>query len=138
MTPLLEVSQVLRPPGSRVALLFEPLVLLIVEGALGEVLDISNVDVQQALGTNEAELTGRWVQQQDDYLRGIGTQPPTQMLGEAAYETGSITGLRYISAKKPVDGFSIVVFPDRLTPGQSFLKVLAGPGGELAQQFPSP
>jgi hypothetical protein len=62
--------------------------------------------------------------------------PPTQLLGQAAYETGRIQGFSFHSAKNTGQGYNLVVFIDRLVPGEaSFLKVY-DPDGALRGVLP--
>lgn len=59
-----------------------------VDGALTDIVDVTDSQVQNALGTNLQELTGAWVPAQASCLAGTGAMPPTQVLGQAAYEAG--------------------------------------------------
>ncbi len=136
MTPLLEVTGVQKPPNSFIPLRFEPQVLMTVDGILTDILDVTDGQVQIALGTTLQELTGDWVVQQADYLIGKGPMPPTQVLGQAAYEVGGIVGLKYSSSKSVAIGSGIVVFSDRLAQGQSYLEVFNKPSGGLRQRLP--
>src|SRR5947209_2323220 len=83
----------LRPPGSSRPLLFEPQVLMTVDGVLTDVLDLTNPSTQTALGTSHQELTGPWLVQQSSYLAGQGRLPPTQVLGQQAFAAGRLVGL---------------------------------------------
>ena len=78
-----------------------------------------------ALGTTEQEMTGPWVK---------SPRPPTQWLGQFAYDSGRIAGIKYASAKHP-GGLNLVAFPDRIpaTAG-NFLEV-HDPHGKLAQRI---
>lgn len=136
MTALLEVTGVLRPPGSPVALVFEPQVLMTVDGVLSDILDVTDGQVQSSLGTTLQELTGDWVIQQADYLAGRGPMPPTQILGQATYDVAGIAGLKYTSSKGTASGVGIVVFPNRLILGQSYIEVFNKASGVLRQRLP--
>ncbi|MBI3493099.1 MAG: RES family NAD+ phosphorylase [Acidobacteria bacterium] len=136
MTPLLEVTRVLRPPGSGVRLHFRPLVLITVVGALADVVDFTDSGIQSQTGTNLMELTGSWEIAQADYLAGRGPMPPTQMLAQAAYDVGDISALRYPSTKNLAGGIALVIFPGRLIAGQSRLDVFNVPGGRLTRRLP--
>lgn len=127
LTPLIEVAAVLRPPGSAAPLLFEPQVMMTVEGVLGDMLDLTDAATQQALGTTHQELTGPWLVQQSTYLTGQGSPPPTQVLGEQAFRCRQVAGLRYRSSKNP-RGVGLVVFTDRLQPNRHSLSVFNQPG----------
>ena len=135
-TPIVEVSGVLRPLGSPVPLVFHPLVLLTIVGAVADVIDFTDSRMQSQAGTNLQELTGNLLIPQADYLSGRGPIPPTQALAQAAYDAGGISALRYPSAKNLAGGIALVIFPDRLVRGQSRLEVFNRPGGVLTQQLP--
>jgi RES domain-containing protein len=135
LTPLAEISGVLRPAGSPVKLLFEPQVLMTVDGSLTDVLDLTDPAIQQAIGTTPQQLTGAWVVQQSRHLAGAGPMPPTQVLGREAFRTGRILGLRYPSSKNP-SGIGIVVFTSRLRKSAHRLEVFNQPAGALQQSLP--
>ena len=134
LTPLLEIAGVLRPAGSAVPLLFEPQVMMTVDGVLSDVLDLTDVSTQQAVGTTHQELTGSWLVQQSNYLAGQGPPPPTQVLGQEAFDARRVVGLRYPSSKNP-KGVGLVVFTSRLRPNQHSLKVFNQRVGKLQQSF---
>ncbi len=134
-TPLAEISGVLRPAGSLVKLLFEPQVLMTVDGSLTDMLDLTDPLIQRSLGTSHSALTGAWVVQQSLYLAGASQMPPTQMLGLEAFRSGQIVGLRYPSSKNP-GGVGIVVFTARLRPTAHRIEVFNQPGATLQQKLP--
>jgi hypothetical protein len=137
MTPVLEVTGVLRPPGSSIPLSFKPLVLMTVDGVLGETIDLTDPKVHSALRTSLQELTGDWIVQQDEYLAGKAAMPPTQVLGQAAFDAGGVVGLEYVSSKSPKSSKGLVVFADRLVPGGlSYLEVFNTRTGALRQRLP--
>jgi len=135
LTPLLEIAGVLSAAGSPVPLLFEPQVMMTVDGVLSDVLDLTDVSTQQALGTTHQELTGSWLVQQSSYLAGQGPPPPTQVLGQEAFGARRVVGLRYPSSKNP-KGAGLVVFTGRLRPNQHVLRVFNQRGGKLQQSLP--
>lgn len=135
LTPLAEISGVLRPAGSAVTLLFEPQVLMTVDGSLTDVLDLTDPSIQKAIGTTHQQLTGSWVVQQAHFLAGTAPMPPTQVLGQEAFRTGRIIGLRYPSSKNPT-GIGIVVFTARLRKAAHRLEVFNQPRGALQQSMP--
>jgi hypothetical protein len=101
-----------------------PWVVFAVDGVITEVLDLCDPQMWSPLSTTLQELTGDWAYSQQEYLRGRGPLPATQLLGQAAYDSGQITGLRYPSAKRPNAGNCLVVFADRLVGGgKSYLEV---------------
>jgi len=98
------------PYGAAFTLRTHPWTLVAVDGVLLEILDLTNAGIQASLGTTVAELTGDWA-----YIQSTGGTPPTQLLGQEAFATGSILGLQYHSAKNLGKGIGVVVFSDRLT-----------------------
>jgi len=135
-TTIAEVTGVLRPPGSPVAIVFNPLALLSVLGVLTNLLDTTDSVVQAALGTNQQELTGDWAKAQAKYLAGAGPMPPTQVLGQAAFDAGGIVGLLYESTKSSTNGKGILVFTDRLAGAGNYVELYNQPGGKLQQRIP--
>ena len=61
--------------------------------------------------------------------------PPTQILGQEAFRTGRILGLRYPSSKNP-NGTGIGVFTVRLQKSAHRLDVFNQPSGGLQQSLP--
>lgn len=113
-----------------------PWVLITVEGFLQRVLDLTDPALQARLGTSLSELTGNWRYPEHLWRQGKGSLPPTQLLGLTAYKVGHIQGLSFHSAKNTGVGSNLVVFVDRLVPGEaSFLKVY-DPAGYLQGQIP--
>jgi hypothetical protein len=135
LTPFLEITGVLRPPNSPIKLVFAPHVMMTVSGTLTDIVDLTSLATQSALGTSHMELTGQWHVQQSSYLAGTGPQPPTQLLGEEAFGDGSIVGLRYPSSKHP-NGVGLVVFTARLRPGRHAMRVFNLAAGKLQQSLP--
>lgn len=135
LTPLQEISGVLRPPGSPVPLVFEPQVLLTVDGVLTDILDLTDAGTQAAFGTTRQELTGMWLLQQSGYLAGKGPMPPTQLLAAEAFASRAVVGLRYPSSKN-ANGIGLAVFTSRLVSGRHLLKVYNQAGGRLQQSLP--
>ena len=125
ITALLEVQALVVMPGSMMPLRTAPWALVTVDGIVSNVLDLTDAGILEALGTNEAEMTGAWAKE---------ANPPTQKLAQAAYETGKIAGIKYGSAKHP-DGLNLVVFPDRLVPPSTDYLEVYDPHGNLAQRI---
>jgi hypothetical protein len=136
MTAVEEVTQVLRPAGSPVPLIFVPYVLLTVQGVLTSLVEVSDVAIQAKLHTNHAELTGDWQTMQVDYLAGKGPLPPTQVLGQAAFDAGGIVGLVYKSAKSSTKVDALLIFRDRLASAGCYVELFNKPGGKLQQRLP--
>lgn len=104
---------------------------------LTEILDLSESDNHGALGTSLQELTGDRAYLQDEFLKGGGPLPPTQVLGKAAYDCGAILGFKYVAAKNVAEGVGFVVFADRLaTKPPSYLEVY-DPHHNLRERRPS-
>jgi RES domain-containing protein len=126
VTAFLEVSALVQLPGGPAPIRSAPWVVVTVEGALHHMLDLTDARILSALGSSVAETTGPWV---------LAEQPPTQLLGRLAHDSGRITGMRYASAKHP-GGINMAIFPDRLNlHPQSHLEVY-DPHGLLAQRLP--
>lgn len=137
-TALREVVGVFSHPGiPAFTLRIHPWTVLAIDGVLSEILDLTNSAIQGQIGTTLAELTGDWAYGQEQYSKGLGPIPPTQLLGQAAYDCGSVLGFRYLSAKNTRDaGIGIVVFTSRLPANQpSYLEVY-DPHNKLSQRLP--
>lgn len=127
-TAMLEVGAVFMPPkGPLISARRNPLTLTQAEGALEAVLDLMNEDIQEALGTNEQELTGNW---------RTATNPPTHVLGTAVHASGRILAIRSYSAKNRGAGKILAVFTDHLSRfPPSFVEVVDS-SGKLTQRLP--
>ena len=136
LTPLVEITGVFRPPGMAIPLRFAPQTMMTVEGDVADVLDLTDTAIQGELGTTLRELTAPWMLQQARHLAGLAPPPPTQELGQEAFDTGSIVGLRYHSSKNP-SGVGVVVFTSRLIAGRDAIAVFnPNPTGRLQQSLP--
>ena len=126
LTAFIEVSALILLPGGPMPVRSAPWVVVSVDGILNCLLDLTDPLTLARLGTTSEEVTGAWA---------IIQHPPTQLLGQVAYDSGRITGIKYASAKHP-GGINIVVFPDRISivPGD-YLEVY-DPQGNLAQRVP--
>jgi RES domain-containing protein len=125
ITAFIEVSALVMLPGGPVPVYTPPWVIVTVDGILNNLLDLTDTATLAALGTTAQEVTGTWA---------TIPHPPTQLLGQLAYDSGRITGLKYASAKHP-GGLNLVVFPDRIpVAAGSFLEVY-DPHGNLAQRI---
>lgn len=137
MTALKEVEAILNrtdlPPFT---VLTPPWTVFAVTGVLEKILDLTDPQVQSRLGTSFSELVGPWRVPQARYLRGEGPFPPTQLLGQVAYETGSILGMKFDSAKNSSEGFNVVVFSDRLARGGSSFLEVHDPHDFIRQRLP--
>ncbi len=70
-------------------------------------------------------LTGTWV---------TTPHPPTQLLGQLAYDSGRIVGIKYASAKHQ-GGLNLVVFPDRMAVAVGNYLDVYDPDGNLSQRL---
>ncbi len=131
-TALHEVSAVFGESAIRTP----PWTVFAVEGFLQRVLDLTDPDVQNRLGTSLPELTGDWLLSQDLHQEGKGSLPPQQLLAKVAYDLGTIIAMRYRSAKNIRTGVNLVVFADRLTPGGSSFLNVYDPSTLLRQKLP--
>lgn len=113
-----------------------PWTVFAVKGVFESILDLTDPQIQAELGTSFSELTGQWRVPQARYLRGESPLPPTQLLGQAAYGTGSILGMKYDSAKNSGEGFNLVVFSDRLKAGRSSFLEVFDPHDLIRQRLP--
>jgi RES domain-containing protein len=78
--------------------------------AHGRVLDLTRQEVRHALGTDLVELTAPW--------RGTAAPvlPPTQTIGQEAFNSGLFDAIRYPSVRNP-NGVCLTVFVTRLVAG---------------------
>ena len=60
--------------------------------------------------------------------------PPTQVLAQAAYDSGLVAGIQYSSAKH-AGGVNVVVFPDRLVAAPGDYLEAYDPQGLIAQRL---
>ncbi len=125
VTALAEVRAIVLVPGGIATLQTAPWTVVIVNGAVGRVLDLTDAATLHALGTNEQEMTGEWLR---------ASNPPTQVLARVAYDSGRIAGMKYGSVKHP-GGVNLVVFPDRLVPPSTDFLEVFDPHGNLAQRI---
>lgn len=133
VTALCEVSAVFEGAGT---IRTPPWTVFAVEGFLERVLDLTDSEIQSCLDTSLAELTGDWLLSQDLHQEGKGPLPPTQLLAKVAYDTGTITAIRYRSTKNIRGGVNLMVFSDRLKPGRPSYLSVYDPSGLLRQKLP--
>lgn len=103
---------------------------LSVKYELNAVLDLTNIDIQNALGTNLQELTGQWRTMNDQEQIA-----PTQVCGSAVRSLGSIEAAIVPCAPRPYF-YNLVVFPDSLSIN-SFLEIYDNSDNFLAR-LPTP
>jgi len=125
ITALKEVLAVIQHPHAPpFTIRTHPWTVFAVDGILTDVIDLRDSEIQAALGTNLQELTGDWAYLQEEFLTGLGPIPPTQILGQAAFNCRAVRGLQYAPAKNVGGASAVVVFADRLArPDPSYLEV---------------
>lgn len=126
ITALLEVQALALNPTGHLVPLTNPWVVLCLEGIVAPVLDLTDTATCQILESNLQEITGSW------YLQA---NPPTQDLGQAAYDSKLIAGIRYPSAKNLGKGNNLVVFPERLHLFQNNFLAVHDPHSLLNQRI---
>ena len=131
VTALTEVLAVIQhrnaPPFTNPTI---PWAIVAVNGALTNILDLTDKTVQHTLGTSRQELTGGWA-----YDQAQGLTPPTQLLGAAGYQNGSLLGFKYPSSKNAA-GTCFVLFTDRFPANPSSFLEVYDPYGNLSQRLP--
>lgn len=125
ITAFIEVSALVLLPGGPVPVRTAPWVVVCVDGILNNLLDLTDAAILAALGTTAQEMTGTWA---------TTPHPPTQLLGQLAYDLGRIAGIKYASAKHP-GGLNLVVFPDRISVAAGNFLEVYDPHGNLAQRI---
>jgi RES domain-containing protein len=97
------------------------------------ILDVTRREVRLHLGTDLNELAAPWRP-----LVGPGLPlPPTQILGQEAFDSGLFLGIRYFSTRNP-GGICLAIFEDRLraTAGPDFLDLDDSRNGGPFQRIP--
>ncbi len=125
VTALSEVNSLVQLPGGPLSVPAPPVTLFAVQGIVTRVLDLTDTSTLVALGTNEQEMTGSWVKL---------VNPPSQVLAQAAYDSGMIAAIQYGSAKH-LGKKNIVVFPERLKTAASDYLEVYDPDGNLLQRI---
>lgn len=102
----------------------DPVLTVSILATVTRVLDLTDSAVTRSLKLTKKLLRAHWEVEMDNALAGRGPMPATQLLADAAYVTGLITGIKYPSARTRF-GKNLVVFPDRLnaTRGDDLLVV---------------
>lgn len=126
ITAFIEVSALILLPGGPVPVRSAPWVVVSVDGIINNLLDLTDATTLAALATTAQEMTGTWA---------ATPHPPTQLVGQLAYDSGRIAGIKYASAKHP-GGLNVVVFPDRLAIAAGNYLEVYDPHGHLAQRLP--
>ena len=105
-----------------------PTVIFGVQVKVEQVVDLTDTSIQSALQTSANEIKRHW-------RRSAGSGlPPTQQLGQAAFDCGTIQALRYASAQRP-GGICYAIFTERLTGNTSFVEVY-DPDNNLLERLP--
>lgn len=130
ITALKELNFLVKTSSGIVAFPGEPLILLSLSYSLQSILDLTDPNHQNILGTNLQELTGDFLR-----LNAQGQIAPTQELGAVAYNLQTIQALKVPSASDlDPDSYNLVIFPDRLAPN-SFIQVY-DPSGTIQARLP--
>ena len=125
VTALAEVNSLVLLPGGPKSVPIPPCTLFAVEGVVSRVLDLTDAATLAALGTDEQEMTGPWA---------TLLSPPTQIMGQLAYDTGLVAGIQYGSAKH-AGTKNLVAFPDRLISLKTNYLEVHDPDGNLTQRL---
>lgn len=128
ITSLTEVWAVIMLPNGPVPAFSAPQVAISIDGILHELLDVTEAKSLKSLSTTIQEVTGPYATCQ---------MPPTQILGQAAYDSGRIAGIKYGSARHP-GGLNIVLFPDRIRLAPGMYLAVHDPHGHLNQRLGTP
>ena len=113
-TTLAEVDSLVMLPSGPAPLQTSPLTLFVINGIVTRVLDLTDASILDALETSEQEMGGPWAKT---------ATPPTQTLAQAVYDSGTIAGIQYASAKAGGQK-NLMVFPERIkAPAPDYLTV---------------
>ncbi len=126
ITAFVEVSALILLPAGPVPVRSAPWVVISVDGIMNNLLDLTAPATLAALGTTAQEMTGTWA---------ILPHPPTQRVGQLAYDSGRIAGVIYASAKH-LGVLNVVFFPDRISVAVGNYLEVYDPHGKLAQRLP--
>lgn len=86
----------------------DPAVQLTIQVNVEQVLDLTDLTIQQAMGTTTAELTGPWSKQM---IKGLVC--PTQILATAVYASARFQAMRYTSARS-LEHANLIIWEERL------------------------
>jgi RES domain-containing protein len=126
VTALAEVQAIIFLPRGPAPVQTTPWTVLSVDGVVSRVLDLTDPATLAILETNEREVSGAW---------WLARHPPIQMLGQAAFDSVKIRGIKYRSAKNTGGGVNVVVFPERIShAGTDYLEIY-DPHGTLRQRI---
>jgi RES domain-containing protein len=126
VTALAEVQAIIFLPNGPAPAQTTPWTVLSVDGVVSQVLNLTDSATLAILETNEQEISGAW---------WLARHPPTQMLGQAAFDSEKIRGIRYRSAKNIGGGVNLLVFSERIfDAGTDYLEVY-DPHGNLKQRL---
>jgi RES domain-containing protein len=108
----------------------KPYVHFTISGFVNGVLDLTDLSIQELVGTTTTELSAPW-----RMLQARRKEAPTQMLGRVAHGIGRIEGLHYQSSKNAPAGRCLAIFPDRLVK-PSWLEVVDDSGRLRSERLP--
>jgi RES domain-containing protein len=126
MTALAEVQAIIFLPNGPAPVQTTPWTVLSVDGVVSRGLDLTDSATLAILGTNEQEISGAW---------WLARHPPTQVLGQAAFDSMKIRGIKYRSAKNTGGGVNVVVFPERISDAKTDYLEVYDPHGNLKQRI---
>ena len=128
ITSLTEVWAVLMLSNGLVPVISVPLVVISIEGIMHNLLDLTDAKSLKLLNTTLQEVTGPYA---------TSHLPPTQVLGQSAYDSGRVAGIKDGSARNP-GGLNIVLFPDRIQFSPGMYLAVHDPHGHLNQRLGTP
>jgi RES domain-containing protein len=116
-TALAEVEAVVFGSGGEVqpGAAHDPLLVFATRVHLPATVDLCDDQIMKTLGTSGSELKAPWLRAQERHKAGRGPLPPTQELGDAAFQTGTILALHCPSYRHE-GARNLVVFTDLLAP----------------------
>jgi RES domain-containing protein len=126
MTALAEVQAIVFVPKGPIPVQTTPWTVLSVDGVVSRVVDLTDSATLAILGTSEQEISGTW---------WMAPHPPTQILGQAAFDAAKISGIKYRSAKNTSAGVNVVVFPERISDVVTDYLEVYDPHGNLKQRI---
>jgi RES domain-containing protein len=116
-TAMLEVGMLVQTNERLIGVPTRPMGVLSIDCRLERVLDLTDPNMQEALGTNPQELSGNWL-----VMQRSRQTPPTQRLGRAIHALESIEAF-WVPSARAMGARNLVVLPTRLQAGSSRVRV---------------
>jgi RES domain-containing protein len=127
VTALIEIGSIFSHAGLvSTTIATNPAVVFAVDGVLTDVVDLTDEAIQKAIGTSTQELTGAW---------RLSPSSPTHECGQAAFDCGVITALKFPSSKH-AGAWCLAIFTDRLTLNPANFVEVVDSTSSLAQRLP--